>query len=168
MHGLHYKQIISFTLISSTFYTLQMQEVCIASLRVEKNKLAKDCIVMTWSRQGTPEAWVPDFGVVTSFLTHEIARVPTKMAKVQWFKHTTFSSNLTPALEFFGAQNLWCIDSVCKCPVVSIDFHTRTGENLWPVEKLAPFQLSAVPHPVLPKHFIILAKNHLFLQPPPD
>ncbi len=140
--------------------SMQQQELCLgpersvrvfignatlACTRVEKSKFARDSVVLTKSNG---KYWA---GRVNAFVSHappgwedchpfEKANV----AEVNWYADAVPTAGISIGL------------SVCLgCTVFKRDFkYVRTG-NLWPIERLTPCKLAAVPHCSHPDNLVV-------------
>ena len=95
-------------------------------------------------------------GRVRFFLTHTPPGVSdgseVYIAHVHWYTHLLDREAMSVGL---------------KCPVFKARYKDDTSGNMWPVEKLAPCQLSAVYHRTRKEYVVILSRFSKFLESVP-
>ena len=126
-------------------------DVSFTCTRLETNKLARDSIVLM---RTDGRFWA---GKVVCFLSHAPPGLivspdgDVDIAQVQWFAHAA------PDVEQAVMHSL-------GCPVVRTRVEDNLSGNLWPVSRLLPCKLAAVPHRSLTGHLVILSRFASFLQ----
>lgn len=152
--------------------SLQQQELCLgpgrfvhvfdcatignatlACTRVEKSKFARDSVVLTKSNG---KYWD---GRVNAFLSHAPPgwedchpSEEANVAEVDWYAGAVPTAGISNGL------------SVCLgCPVFKRDFKDDRTGNPWPIERLTPCKLVAVPHRSHPDNLVVLSRFASFM-----
>ena len=127
-----------------------IQGIRFSTTKTENKKKARESVVLMSDNN---KLWA---GRVRFFLSHEPPGVSNgsevSIAHVHWYTHLPASDAMSPAL---------------GCPVFKASYKDDTGGNMWPVEKLAPCQFSAVYHKTRKECVVILSRFSNFLESVP-